>query len=81
MKLSVLFFAAARDAIGQASLEVELPDNQASVGDLKRELAASYPNLKSLQHLLVAVNNDYVPDDHELSAGDEVACFPPVSGG
>lgn len=81
MKLTVLLFAAARDAVGQTRLEVELSES-ATVAELKQRLADQFASLQPLlPHLLVAVDNHYVSDDAPLSPGVEVACFPPVSGG
>jgi molybdopterin converting factor subunit 1 len=37
--------------------------------------------LKSLETVRVAVNQDYVGPDHPVQDGDEVAIFPPVTGG
>lgn len=81
MKLQVQLFAAARDAAGQSPVSVTLPEN-ADVAELKRQLLEDLPALKVLAaSLLVAVNNEYADEDRILNATDEVACFPPVSGG
>jgi molybdopterin converting factor small subunit len=54
----------------------------ASVADLKRSLAERFPRFSPLvPNLLVAVGTDYADDLTILSPDDEVACFPPVSGG
>lgn len=81
MNLQVKLFAAARDAVGRATVEITLPA-EATVADLRVRLAADLPPLKSLQQsLLVAVNNSFAVDEQQLHETDEVACFPPVSGG
>jgi len=81
MKIQIQLFAAARDAVGQSPVVVELPAS-ASVADLRRELVTDFPKLDSIAKiLLVAVNQQYAGDDQVLSEGDSVACFPPVSGG
>ena len=81
MKLQVLLFAAAADAVGQSSVTVDVGE-PATVGDLRQQLTDQYPALKNTAAvLLVAVNSEYVADGCVLSEGDEVACFPPVSGG
>lgn len=52
------------------------------VSDLWKRLCEESPELKTLSgSLLVAVNRDYVKLDHSLKDEDEVAFFPPVSGG
>ena len=81
MNLKVLFFAAARDAVGNDSMLVEVPDG-GTVADLQRVVISSVPSLERWsQALLWAVNNRYVGRDQVLSTTDIVACFPPVSGG
>ncbi len=53
-----------------------------TVGRLKQALSEQHPSLLPLvPRLLVAVNNDYASDTTKVSNSDEVACFPPVSGG
>ena len=81
MRLHLRFFAAAADAAAARTLEWEVPDG-ATVADLRRTLAERLPALSRLAPLvLVAVNREYVPPDHPLREGDEVALIPPVSGG
>ena len=81
MKVQIHLFAAARDAAGRSPVEVVISDDT-SVADLRAALVQSIPELKPLQaSLLVAVNNQYAADDLLLKTNDEVACFPPVSGG
>lgn len=81
MKIAIHLFAAARDAAGTSPVEVVVPDD-ATVADLRSELVQSVPALKALQDsLLVAVNNEYANHNTRLTTTDEVACFPPVSGG
>ena len=79
--LAVKLFAKARDLAG--SPVVELPWSEGvTVAALKQRLIEQYPDLKPLvPRLLVAVNNNYAGDDCVLNTSDEVACFPPVSGG
>jgi molybdopterin converting factor subunit 1 len=81
MKIHVLLFAAARDAVGEASLEMEIPP-QSAVGQVLEELWRRYPALAPLRGALrLAVNEDFVESDHVLDEGDQVALLPPVSGG
>ena len=79
--LKVKLFAKARDLAGSA--EVDLPwTNGQTVAVLKQRLSESYPGLAPLiPQLLVAVNNQYAPDSAGIRSTDEVAGFPPVSGG
>ncbi len=79
--LTVKLFAKARDLAGSSAVQLAWSDGQ-SVGQLKSILAEQYPALAPLiPRLLVAVNNDYAADSSVISQTDEVACFPPVSGG
>ena len=79
--VQVKLFGAYREAVGSEALERELP-TEGSVAALWRSLCAEWPGLVAQESVrLSAVNLDYVDDDHVLSGGDEVAFFPPVSGG
>lgn len=81
MRLTVLLFAKLRESAGSSSLELELAED-ATVGDLRAELAGRFPAASELfSRSAVAVNNDYVIDAATLHAGDLVAIIPPVSGG
>ncbi len=81
MKISVRVFARARDIIGADTVPVELPDSS-TVADLRTALAEQHPGLQPLApNLHVAIGNDYATDDHPLTSSDDVAVFPPVSGG
>jgi molybdopterin synthase catalytic subunit len=76
MVVRVRLFAILRERAGRSEIELELPDG-ARVGDaLGRldDLAGGLP-------LVMAVNRVYADRDAPLSAGDELALIPPVSGG
>lgn len=76
MIVRVRLFAQLRERAGARELELELPEG-ARVGDaLERldHLAAGLP-------LVLAVNRAYAAPEQPLSAGDELALIPPVSGG
>ncbi|MEZ6122739.1 MAG: MoaD/ThiS family protein [Planctomycetaceae bacterium] len=86
MKVTVQLFAAAKAAADCARVEVDIPDSIAvdgcTVGALKKQLLEQVPQLQPLAAgLLFAVNATYAPDSRQLTSGDDVACFPPVSGG
>ncbi|WP_199016507.1 molybdopterin synthase sulfur carrier subunit [Shimwellia pseudoproteus] len=80
--IKVLFFAQVRELVGCDSLDVDTPF--ATVEALRQHLAARSDRwalaLESGK-LLCAVNQTLVTADHSLQAGDEVAFFPPVTGG
>ena len=77
----VLFFGAARDATGSEEAELTLKAPHDSAGAFAQLLDA-YPNLRRFgKSLLLAVNEEYAQPNREISDGDELAVFPPVSGG
>lgn len=81
MRITVRPFARFREIVGSGSLSVELADGS-TVADLLVRLANEYPDLLTGAHqLIVAVNQEFASGDMALHQGDEVAVFPPVSGG
>ena len=81
MRVHVLAFAWAKDAIGAERIQAEAPEG-ATVEGLMRQLAESHPRLAArVEALTIAVNEEFVGPDFPLSAGDEVALIPPISGG
>jgi molybdopterin converting factor subunit 1 len=81
MKVRVRFFARARDVAGVETAECELPPG-ATIEDLRRHLAASYPRLAGLlERSALAVDDEFAANATPLSPGVEVALLPPVSGG
>jgi molybdopterin converting factor subunit 1 len=81
IQVQVRTFASLRQVLGTASLTLDLPPD-ATVADLLERLSADYPATASyLPTTLVAVNHTYVDRAQPLAPGDEVAIFPPVSGG
>jgi MoaE-MoaD fusion protein len=81
MRVRLLAFASASDALGTGELELELPE-PATVADLRAWLDARYPALAPLwPRLAVAVNGSIARSDDPLGDGAEVALLPPVSGG
>ncbi|MCZ6846926.1 MAG: molybdopterin converting factor subunit 1 [Alphaproteobacteria bacterium] len=83
--MKVLYFAWLRQRIGVAMEEFDLPADVDDVGDLIGWLTAKGPGYAkgfAEPHVIrAAVNFEYVPFDHKLSNTDEVAFFPPVTGG
>ncbi len=81
LSVRVLFFGAARDAVGHD--ELELPCHvRCTAGEVFQKLLSEYPALNRFgKSLLLAVNQQYADQNRELREGDELAIFPPVSGG
>ncbi|WP_225307097.1 MoaD/ThiS family protein [Adhaeribacter soli] len=80
MHLKILAFGIARDIFGGSQTVVEIPEN-ATVSGLKTQLEAKYPRLQKLASYMIAVNDEYAQPGQTLSATDEIAIIPPVSGG
>ena len=81
--IKILFFAQLREMLELESLNVDLPE-AISVAQLKHQLATRGSRWQLMfveQEVLVAVNQVISDDDCVLKAGDEVAFFPPVTGG
>jgi molybdopterin synthase sulfur carrier subunit len=82
--MKVLFFAQLRELLDcdSAELNIDLP---ASVSDVRAALMAQFPDHAELLHsgkALVAVNQELTNNDQAIiTATDEVAFFPPVTGG
>jgi len=84
MNVKVLFFAGLREALGTGSESLALPPGVATVGHLRDHLAArgeAWAVLATAKNLRVAVNQQMVAMEAPVKAGDEVAFFPPVTGG
>jgi tRNA uracil 4-sulfurtransferase len=83
VRLSVRLFSLFRERVGSGQLELEVPES-ATVEEAVAALWSQNPSLPQdwpQDKLLVAVNRDYATMDRQLAPGDEVAVFPPVSGG
>jgi MoaE-MoaD fusion protein len=81
MQVKVLFFATLKDIVGARQLQLDLPAG-ATISDLLTRLESDYPRFRNYRPvLLTAINEDYVDKNARISEGDEVAIFPPVSGG
>ena len=82
MTITILFFASLRDKIGARSLQLDLPDDAPSIAVLRQHLMKTYPAAsQNLQVALAAINEEFAFDESRIQDGDEVAFFPPVSGG
>jgi molybdopterin synthase sulfur carrier subunit len=83
--MKIRYFAWLRQRTGCAEEEIELPADVRTLSDLKRFLAERHPRfgeaLAAPGVVRCAVNQEYVAGEVELGPGDEVAFFPPVTGG
>lgn len=83
MTVRTLYFALIRERLHATGEEIVLPEGS-TVADLLDHLTRRHPVLAGIdlhRALRVAVNHTFVPLDHILQQGDEVALIPPVSGG
>ena len=70
-----------KDRVGRDRIQVSV-EQPATVQDLTRAIGQAYPELApALPSALVAVNKAFAGQETTLSPGDELAVFPPVSGG
>ena len=77
MRIQVRFFAALRERLGVAEQLLAVPDN-ITVAEL---WSLAVPDQPLPDNVLAARNMEYVKVDCTLADGDEVAFFPPVTGG
>jgi molybdopterin synthase catalytic subunit len=82
MQITVLLFATLKDIAGQKQVALLLPDEMATVADVRRALVERFPRIApNLDAAISAVNQEYAFPADAVKHGDEVAFFPPVSGG
>lgn len=83
--VSILYFAWLRERIGAADEELTLPAAVRTVADLMEHLAGRDARhaeaFASRRSIRCAVNQEFAPVTTLLHPGDEVAFFPPVTGG
>ena len=84
MGIRVLYFAGLREALGCAEERLELPAGVATLAALRAHLAGRGEpgsRLATMKNLRAAVNQAMAAPEQALGDGDEVAFFPPVTGG
>jgi molybdopterin synthase sulfur carrier subunit len=83
--MKLIYFAWVREKVGTAREELAPPADVANVGQLIRWLAAQGDNYAAAfddaSRVRVAVNQDYATMDQPVGPDDEIAFFPPVTGG
>jgi len=82
--VKIVYFAALRREIGVGEETVEPPASIRTVQplvDWLKERSPAHAKALAATRLMVAVNQDYAGMDSPISPGDEVAFFPPVTGG
>ncbi len=84
MTVKILYFAGLRETLGAATEELALPAGVTTAGALLQYLAnrgGAWGALAQAKNLRMAINQDMAFGDAALRDGDEVAFFPPVTGG
>ncbi len=85
MKVELKFFASVREALGVSAESVDVPDEVASVGDVRAWLrlrgGAWAEALAEGRALRMACNHEMTDASTRITEGCEVAFFPPVTGG
>jgi len=88
--LNIQYFASLREALNRSEEELELPQDVKSVQALIDYLVSANPQFEAVfigggdnkaGKVLAAVNQTIVDRNHPLSENDEVAFFPPMTGG
>ena len=81
--IPVLFFAQLREQLNTDKVELDITV-PCSISDIQQAIIQQYPDWASFiegRTLLTAVNQTMVEPDHMVNERDEVAFFPPVTGG
>ena len=85
LKVKILYFASIREKLGQDAEELDLPAGVATIAALRIHLRARggawADALAEGKLLRAAVNQDMAQPAAAIKSGDEVAFFPPVTGG
>jgi molybdopterin synthase catalytic subunit len=82
MQVKILLFATLKDLTGEKQLMLSVPDTQNTVDGVRQMLIQRYPNIsENLRVALAAINEEFAFAKDIVKEGDEIAFFPPVSGG
>lgn len=81
MKYTVQLFATIKDRVGLPQVILDL-NSPATVEDLLDQLVEKFPAVApSLHSMIISVNQEFADRSSGISPTDEIALFPPVSGG
>ncbi len=80
MRIKVTYYGQFRDITDLNEEEIETKDG-VTVVELRDQVREKYPRIAAKKEILVAINNSFVPLETVVKQDDNVAFFPPVSGG
>ncbi|MCX6019276.1 MAG: MoaD/ThiS family protein [Chloroflexi bacterium] len=79
--MHIRLFATLKERAGRADIEIDLTED-ITVAELRHRVGQAHPQLAELAaRSVVSVNREFAFDHETVRASDEVALFPPVSGG
>lgn len=82
MQVKILFFATLKDLAGQKQLELDLAGDTSNLAHIRTELINRFPEMEAnLNAASAAINEEFAFGEAPIKDGDELAFFPPVSGG
>ena len=79
MSITVKYFASLREILGRSEERLEIKNGIITVSELWEQVTDKRKSLP--KNVLTAINMEYVKADAQIKDGDEVAFFPPVTGG
>jgi len=82
--IQLRYFASLRESLGVGDEQIELPEGVHNLPELTRWLqgrGATWTSALADQRLHIAINQEIVKPDATVTDGDEIAWFPPVTGG
>lgn len=74
--VTLRYFASLRETVGRSSQQIDLQGEESAAAVFRRATGLALP-----AEILVAVNQTYAAAEKQIREGDEVAFFPPVTGG
>ena len=80
MNITVKYFASLREQLGKSE-EIFTLSDEISIAEVWQNVSASISGNIESENVLMTINMEYVKSDAIVKEGDEVAFFPPVTGG
>ena len=84
MTVKIVFFASLREALGVDSVDLQISGSSsvsALISQLANQQSPEWLGILTAENIRIAVNQDMINEDVGVTDGDEVAFFPPVTGG